>query len=57
VCTMSKLELSSPHEIFCIVHAMNKTTELGKSKLYYTNIKETELMLLVSEHLHKSMRD
>ena len=35
---------------------MNKTTEVCGSELYYTNIKETELVLLVSERLHKSAR-
>ena len=51
LCTMSKLKLSSPHEFFFwggrggIVHAMNKPTEVCGSGLYYTNIKETELML------------
>jgi len=33
---------------------MNKMTKVCGSELYYTDMKETELILLVSEHLHKS---
>jgi hypothetical protein len=51
-----KLKWISLREIFCI-HAVNKTISFFfGSQLHYTNIKETALMLLVTEQRPASVR-